>query len=196
MLHSSAAAPSAQDAAAHSLVDQTIQHLHLCRQKSMIAARGVKVLNALQKQVASRAESRKRPLLDNETTTRDDGTTPRKRRRRGFNVAEFARSFCDVGVGAGVGTSVGVSNNRTSPSPDASRKTQKDRQTTASDSAESEVVRPQLVVESPLVIGVDEPFTLPADADRIWDMSLGHGDGTRTFDSLLSFANQGFGFQF
>jgi hypothetical protein len=200
MLHSSAAAPSAQDAAAHSLVDQTIQHLQLCRQKSMIAARGVKVLNALQKQVASRAESRKRPLLENESTTRDDGTTPRKRRRRGFNVAEFARSFCDVGVGAGAGVGtavgVGVDNNRTSPSVGTSRKTQKDRQTTTSDSAESDVVRPQLVVESPLVIGVDEPFTLPADADRIWDMSLGHGDGSRTFDSLLSFANQGFGFQF
>ncbi|EXJ71428.1 uncharacterized protein A1O5_05236 [Cladophialophora psammophila CBS 110553] len=148
------------------LVDQTLEHLQLCQQKSMIAARGVKVVNALQKQIANRTESRKRP----HDAARD--AAPRKR-RRGFDAAEFAQSFCDA---------------QDRPSP--LNQGISERLTSA---GELDLMQ-QGTEDNAQGIIADEPLTLPADLNWSWSMPLGDEDGTQTFDSLLSFANQGRGF--
>lgn len=155
LLHSSS---TAQDGA--SLVEQTTEHLQLCRQKSMIAARGVKVLNALQKQIADHAESRKRPLevARHETS---------RKRRRGFDAAEFARSF----------------ENGASPHQP------QERQTRISELN----FRPPRITDDSQVIGMDESLNLPADMNWMWNMPVNDADGTQTFDSLMSFANHGLG---
>ncbi|KIW91213.1 uncharacterized protein Z519_08109 [Cladophialophora bantiana CBS 173.52] len=152
------------------LVDQTLEHLQLCQQKSMIAARGVKVLNALQKQIANRMESRKRPNDAASDTARD--AAPRKR-RRGFDAAEFARSFCDAQDHPPV-LNQGISERLTS-------------------AGELDFMQ-QGTEDNAQGITTDEPLTLPADLNWSWSMPLGDEDGTQTFDSLLSFANQGRGF--
>jgi len=46
---------------------------------------------------------------------------------------------------------------------------------------------------NPQVFDVEEPLNLPADLNWLWSMPLNDEDGTQTFDSLLSFANQGLG---
>jgi hypothetical protein len=159
ILHSSS---STQDGA--SLVEKTIEHLQLCRQKSMIAARGVKVLNALQKQIAVRAQSRKSPI---ENTKYQN---PRKR-RRGFDAVDFARSFCDGENDPSVSSQIQEQQN---PTPELNSWSQQ-------------------IPENPQVSSVDEPLILSADLTWIWKTPVNDDDGTRTFDSLLSFANQGVG---
>ncbi|KIW31618.1 uncharacterized protein PV07_03245 [Cladophialophora immunda] len=146
------------------LVAQTLEHLQLCQQKSMIAARGVKVLNALQKQIENRIESRKRP----NDAPRD--SAPRKR-RRGFDAAEFARSFCE-GQDRPPLLNQGIS----------------ERLTPA---GELDLMQQRAEDATTQAVGVDEPLTLPADLNWLWSMPLSDEDGTQTFDTLLSFANQG-----
>lgn len=148
------------------LVEQSLGHLQWCRQKSMIAARGVKVLNALQKQIASRAESRKRPA---DTTTDPDSS---KRRRRGFDAVEFARSFCD---------------DRDGPPLPGQRLSER-----PSPSCECDYrPRSQAADEDLQPVGNDEPLTFPADLNWLWNSPLNNGEYSDKFDSLLSFANQG-----
>ncbi|KIW10293.1 hypothetical protein PV08_11255 [Exophiala spinifera] len=147
------------------LVDQTVEHLQSCRQKSMIAARGVKVLKALQKQIENRGEVRRR-LVD---SPRDE---PPRKRRRGFDAAEFARSFVDL----------------ESDSP-AEHDTQQRRENSAAATYE----RPQRTEESPQMDDEDEQVTLPSDLNWLWNMPSHDHDGMQTFNSLLSFANQGLG---
>jgi len=155
LLHSSSAA---QDGA--NLVEQTIEHLQQCRQKSMIAARGVKVLHALQKQIVDRAESRKRSLeIARKETTR--------KRRRGFDAVEFARSF----------------ENGSSPQP----------QERHIRMPELSLRPPRIIDDSQIIVGMDESLNLPADMNWIWNMPVNDADGTQTFDSLMSFANHGLG---
>ncbi|KAI1613520.1 hypothetical protein EDD36DRAFT_382232, partial [Exophiala viscosa] len=160
MLHSSS---TSQDES--QLVDETIGHLQSCRQKSMIAARGVKVLDALQKQVNNRLESRKR------SSNAARGDNPRKR-RRGFDAVEFARSFSDA-------------QNRPTLLPESIT----DHQTPPED---LEPVS-QRIDGNPQAFDVEEPLNIPADLNWLWSMPLDDEDGTQTFDSLLSFANQGLG---
>lgn len=160
ILHSSS---TTQDGAR--LVEQTREHLQLCRQKSMIAARGVKVLHALQKQIAARAESRKSPI-DNMKHQ-----NPRKR-RRGFDAVDFARSFCD-----------GESD------PSLSSQIQEQQNSTPELNS-----WPQRIPENSQASNVDEPLILSADLTWIWKTPVNDDDGTRTFDNLLSFANQGLGY--
>ncbi|EXJ79400.1 hypothetical protein A1O3_08902 [Capronia epimyces CBS 606.96] len=166
ILHSSS---SGQDESL--LVDQTLDHLRLSQQKSMIAARGVKVLSALQKQISNRADSRKRSI--DAGTARD--ATPRKR-RRGFDAAEFARSFC----------SAPTQNDGTTPLPNQG--------TPDNPSSTGELQLGQQRTEhSAQVVGTDETLSPPTDLNWLWSMPLSDDDGTHTFDSLLSFANQGLG---
>ncbi|KIW47071.1 uncharacterized protein PV06_02679 [Exophiala oligosperma] len=147
------------------LVGQTIEHLQSCRHRSMIAARGVKVLKALQKQIARRAEVRRRPA----DSSRDE---PPRKRRRGFDAAEFARSLVD-----NEGDSTTVHHMR-----------QRLENYTAETNS-----RPQRIEENLQETNQDEPFTLPADLNWLWNMPSHDYDGMQTFDSLLSFANQGLG---
>ncbi|KAL6245104.1 hypothetical protein RBB50_007879 [Rhinocladiella similis] len=156
ILHSSSAGQDEEQ-----LVDQTIEHLQSCRQKSMIAARGVKVLKTLQKQIASRGEVRRR-LVD---SSRDE---PPRKRRRGFDAVEFARSFVDM---EGDSTSIHHIQQR----------------------SENSTTIPQRIEENHQVTNIDEPFTLPADLNWLWNVPSHDHDGMQTFDSLLSFANQGLG---
>ncbi|KEF52010.1 uncharacterized protein A1O9_12000 [Exophiala aquamarina CBS 119918] len=156
LLHSSS---NDQDGA--DLVEQTIEHLQLCRQKSMIAARGVKVLNALQKQVADRAESRKRPLEN----ARHEAS---RKRHRGFDAAEFARSF---------------ENGSSLPTKPQERQTR----------VSGLNIHPLRHTDDSQAIGLDESLNLPADMNWIWNMPVNDADGTQTFDSLMSFANHGLG---
>lgn len=184
ILHSST---SGQDESL--LVDQTLEHLQSCRQRSMIAARGVKVLNALQKQIANRAGSRKRGMNAATSHTRD-GESPRKRRRRGFDAAELARSFCDIRdddaespqlASTEQAISMNRQNHSTGPHPRPLPSPQRQRNDDTSQSAgleESTMFNP----------------SLPPDLNWSWSMPISDDDGNQTFDSLLSFANQGLGF--
>ncbi|KIX95335.1 uncharacterized protein Z520_08852 [Fonsecaea multimorphosa CBS 102226] len=165
------------------LVDQTLEHLQLCQQKSMIAARGVKVLNALQKQIENRrvesssggSSSRKRG--SNDAPVRDSSnsssSTPRKR-RRGFDAAEFARSFCEDQQDRPPLMNQGIPERLNS-------------------NEELDLIQ-QRAEDTTQEVGVDEPLTLPNDLNWLWSMPLSDEDGTQTFDNLLSFANQGRGF--
>ena len=160
ILHSSS---SAQDGS--HLVVQTIEQLQLCRKRSMIAARGVKILNALQSQVIEKAENRKRPL---ENAIHQSSS----KRRRGFNAAKFARSFCDIESGSSHSSHL------------------QERQEPATEVH----LRPQQIPEIGPVTGMDESPDLPTDLNWIWNMPTVDQDSTHPFDSLLSFANQGLGF--
>lgn len=171
------------------LVDQTLEHLRSCRQRSMIAARGVKVLNALQKQIANRAESRKRgPSTDTRHTR--DGESPRKRRRHGFDAAELVRSFDDaqdddVESPQLTSTEQAISMNRQNHSTLAQSRPLPPPQVQRSD-------------ETFQTAGFEEPTmltpSLPPDLNWSWSMPINEDDGTQAFDSLLSFANQGLGY--
>ncbi|OAL37337.1 hypothetical protein AYO20_03513 [Fonsecaea nubica] len=169
------------------LIDQTLEHLQLCQQKSMIAARGVKVLNALRRQIEDRAavavvvveSGRKRAVVSSDALVTNSRT--RRKRRRGFDAAEFARSFSD---------------GRDRPQQPLSQG-RAERQSQSS-VAETDFMQQQQQqhetgedVTQPQSLGVDEPLTVPADLNWLWNMPLSDEDGMQTFDNLMSFANQG-----
>ncbi|EXJ81619.1 hypothetical protein A1O1_07684 [Capronia coronata CBS 617.96] len=192
--HSSSASPSNPNSHFASdqsqLVEETVEHLQLCQQKSMIAARGVKVLNALQKQIANRADGQgrsgpsKRPRsLDAATATAGTGDVPSRKRRRGFDAAEFARSFCDAS------TDAQRRRHGHGPSRQCQNQGIAERQTPA----EHLDLGQRRIEDNTQIIGVDDPVAFQGDLNWLWNMPLNDEDGTHTFDSLLSFANQGLG---
>ncbi|KIW82414.1 hypothetical protein Z517_05441 [Fonsecaea pedrosoi CBS 271.37] len=168
------------------LIDQTLEHLQLCQQKSMIAARGVKVLNALRRQIEDRAavavtvveSSRKRAVVSSDALVGDSRT--RRKRRRGFDAAEFARSFSDGRDRPQQTLSQGRTERQSqSSAAETDLMLQQQQHQTGEDLAQAQS------------LGVDEPLTVPADMNWLWNMPLSDEDGTQTFDNLMSFANQG-----